>query len=370
MKIKKILILFLLISSFFLGLENVKSKESDEEIFKAEVLRVLEEKQISRPSGKEVTQQNLELLLLEGDKKGERVNFYGIGDIDVVINNYYQTGDKVFVMRLVDEEGGANYYVTDYVRSNGLWYLVITFTIILLLIGGIKGFKALLSLVFSFLVILKVLIPLILQGYNPILVSILVVFLILFLIVYLTEGWKKSSHISVLSIALSLLITGILAFLFTYLTRLTGTAQGEIIYLIESIDVEINFRGLLLSAIIIGALGVINDMAIGQVAAVEQIKSANPNLDNKQVFKSGLKIGRSHLGAITNTLFLAYVGASLPLILLFSLGQEPFLSFSQIINNEEVTTEIVRTLVGVMGVFLVMPISTLLSTWFLNNNNK
>ncbi len=369
---KKYLVLVLIICSFsfFFFINQVRAEDGGEKVFKAKVLRVLEEKELIRPSGEIVTQQNLELLILGGEDRGEIVEFYGIGEIDVVGINYYQAGDKVSVLRLANEENRVVYYVIDYVRGAGLWWLLITFTLILILIGGRKGIRAFLSLFLSLLIILKIFIPLVLQGLNPLLVGLPVVFFILIILVYLTEGWRQRSHVAILSIALSLIVTALLAVLFTYLTKLTGLGQGEIIYLIEASDQAINFRGLLLAAIIIGALGVINDMAVGQVATIEQIKLTNSKLSFKEIYKIGFKIGQSHLGAITNTLFLAYVGVSLPLLLLFSLGQEPFLTFSQIINNEEIATEIVRTLVGVIGVFLVMPISTFLGALFLKAGNK
>ncbi len=132
----------------------------------------------------------------------------------------------------------------------------------------------------------------------------------------------------------------------------------------------INFQGLLLAAIIIGALGVLDDIAIGQIEAVEQLIINNPAQTRRKIFGSAMAIGRAHLGAIINTLFLAYVGASLPLILLFNIKSEPFLSFSQVINNEEIATEIVRSLVGVIGLCLTMPIATILAVWLLFNKKR
>jgi uncharacterized membrane protein len=359
------LILFSIIflSPFFVS--QLKAEEGSSQIFKARVSRILEEKTLIRPNGEKIVQQNLELFILEGEERGKLVQFFGIDKIDVVANNYYKEGDKVFVMKAINSDESYNYYIVGYVRSNALWYLLISFLIILFLIGGKKGLRAIISLVISLLIILKILVPLVLQGINPLLISLPVSFLILFILIYFTEGWNRRSHLAVISIAISLIITALLAYLFSHLARLTGASNDEVIYLIEASKFAINFKGLLLSAIIIGALGVIDDMAVGQISSVEQIKSANPKLSIKKVYELGLKVGRSHLSAITNTLFLAYVSTALPLILIFSLGQEPFLTFSQIINNEEVATEIVRTLVGVIGVFLVMPISTYLAAVFI-----
>ncbi len=362
MKFKIIFIILI-----FLSFSGFNYASASQIIKKAEVLRILQEEKHERENGEIITQQNLELLLLEGEKRGEIINYYGISEIDLISLNYYNIGDKVYVMELIDSDNNTMYYVTDHVRNFGLWLLIVFFIFTLFIIGGKKSLKALLSLILSLFIIIKLLIPLILMGYNPLFVSLVISFLILFIIVYLTEGWKKTSHISVLSIAISLVFTAVLIIIFTYLLKISGASQEGIIYLVEASDKAINFKGLLLSAIIIGALGVINDMAVGQVASIEQLKIANPKLTQKELYKAGIKIGRSHLGAITNTLFLAYIGAALPLVMLFTLGYGPFSGLGQILNNEEIATEILRTLLGVVGICLVMPISTYLSVLFIKN---
>ena len=129
-------------------------------------------------------------------------------------------------------------------------------------------------------------------------------------------------------------------------------------------------KKVLLAAIIIGTLGVLDDVVVAQVETVQQIRAANPNLKNVTVFKMAMTVGRTHLGAIINTLFLAYVSASLPLVLLFNVHQEPFLTVSQIINNEDIATEIVRTLVGVISLCLSAPIATLMAVKYLKVKNK
>jgi len=142
-------------------------------------------------------------------------------------------------------------------------------------------------------------------------------------------------------------------------------ANEETMFLLGLGEETINFQGLLLAGIIIGTLGVLDDMVISQVAAVEQIKLANPELSKKEVFKKSYKIGVSHISSMTNTLFLAYAGAALPLLLLFSVKQEPFLTFNQVINNEMIATEIVRTLAGSIGLVLAVPVATVLAVHFL-----
>lgn len=188
--------------------------------------------------------------------------------------------------------------------------------------------------------------------------------------VYITEGFNTKAHISVISIFITLLLTLLLSWFFVNLSRLSGMSSEETIFLISDNIKVINFKGLLLSAIIIGALGVLDDIAVGQVEAVQQLILTDPTQSQKKLFKSAITIGRAHLGAIINTLFLAYVGASLPLILLFNVKSAPFVSFSQVINHESIATEIVRTLVGAIGLCLAMPIATLLAVLVLNKKKS
>lgn len=367
-KYLKIIILTLILS---LSLSPNITRADDEvdtnkpKTAEAQILKVLDQKETLRENGSKAIQQNLELGILTGPLKGQVENYIGISGIDVVSSREYKVNDKVLVSYNRDETGQYIFYVTDYVRTKSLLWLALIFTTVILIVGGKKGVMALFSLIISFFIIIKVLVPLVFAGYDPLIVGIGISFLILLALIYLTEGWNKKSHISVLSIAISLTVTAGLALLFGCLSRLSGSSNEEIIFLIDAISVPINFHNLLLAAIIIGTLGVLDDVVVGQVESVQQLRTANPNLKSFEVFKMAMKIGQAHLGAITNTLFLAYVSASLPLVLLFSIGQEPFLTVNQIINNEDIATEIVRTLVGVISLCLSAPIATLLAVKYL-----
>lgn len=369
MKLVKLLVLSILF--FSLNFSVAQAEELNQGIVskpktaEAQVLKVLDQKETLRENGSKAIQQNLELGILTGPLKGQIKVYTGISGIDVVSSNVYRVNDKVLLSYNRDETGVYVFYVTDYVRTGSLLWLVIIFILVVLFIGGKKGLMALFSLVISFFVIIKVLVPLVFAGHDPLIVGILISFIILFALVYLTEGWNKKSHISVLSIAISLVVTASLALLFGYLSRLSGASNEEVVFLIDAIKVPINFHNLLLAAIIVGTLGVLDDVVVGQVEAVEQIREANNNLKDFQVFKMSMNIGKAHLGAIINTLFLAYISASLPLILLFSIHQEPFLTLAQVINNEDIATEIVRTLVGVISLCLSAPIATILAVKYL-----
>ncbi len=336
-----------------------------EETFEAKVVKILEEKDISREDGSTVKQQNLLLKGLEGSWKGKEIKFEGISDIEVAGAAVYKIGDRVLVQRSVDMEGSERFYVTDFVRRGYLYLLGAIFSLIVILIGRKKGLRSLLGLVISFFIIIKFILPKILDGSDPLFIGLIGAFFILAVMIYLTEGWKQKSHLSVLSVLISLFITLLFSLLFTKLSRLTGMSQDEAVFLIGFSKTAINFQGLLLAGMLIGAIGVLDDVIVSQIEAVKQIKEANPDLPSKKVFASAFKIGTTHLGTMVNTLFLTYAGASLPLLLLFAVNQGAFVSFGQVINNEVIATEVVRTLVGSIGVALSMPIATYFGAYWL-----
>ncbi|NTU99009.1 YibE/F family protein, partial [Candidatus Falkowbacteria bacterium] len=232
-----------------------------------------------------------------------------------------------------------------------------------LAVGGFKGLRSLLSLVLSFFVIMDFIIPKILAGSDPVLITVAGSFFILIFIIYLTEGFNRLAHISVLSIFLSLLTTVLLSWFFVDITKLSGLATEDASFLIGLGNGDISFQGLLMAGIIIGALGVLDDVVISQVAAVSELYITDSTLSRWDLFSRAYKVGVSHISSMTNTLFLAYAGASITLLILFSSGQSGFSSWGQAVNNEMIATEIVRTLAGSIGLILAVPISTYLAVW-------
>ncbi len=358
---------FILLCGLFCPLFASAQSQSAQEIFEVKVIKVLDERKIDRGDGTEKIQQNLLLKGREGQWKDKKIKYEGISDLDIANSNVYKVGDKVLVQKIAGESGEEeSFLIVDYVRSGKLIFLALLFVLAIFVVGGKRGWRALLGLVLSFFIILKFIIPQIMSGHNPLLISLFGSFFILAGIIYLTEGINKKSNLGMVSIFISLAITLFLSWFFVHLTRLTGLAQEEAVFLIGIGNQAIDFRGLLLAGMLIGAVGVLDDVVIGQMEAVRQIREANPELPVRQVFKMAYKVGNAHLGAIVNTLFLIYAGASLPLLLLFTFGQNDVaLTFSQAINNETVATEIVRTLTGSIGVALSMPIATFLGAKYL-----
>jgi uncharacterized membrane protein len=342
-----------------------------EEIFEARVIKILEEREIMGETGGKIIQQDILLNGLEGKWKNQEVTYKGISEIIVVNANIYKKNDRVLIQRSATLEGdNEQFYIIDFVRRGKLYLLAFLFAAVIIIIGRMKGFKSLVSLIISFFIIIKIILPRILAGDDPLLISIFGSLAILAVIIYLTEGWNRKSHLAIISVFISLSVTLLLSVIFTGMARLTGLAQEETAFLMGISQQAINFKGLLLAGMLIGAIGVLDDIIVGQMETVKKIKEANPQLPSGQVFTLAYKVGNTHLGTMVNTLFLTYAGASLPLLLLFAIKQEPFLTFSQVVNNEMVATEIVRTLVGSIGVALSMPISTYLAARWIRIKNK
>lgn len=367
--------LFLLLLLFFpllLGASSVELDSKDEVIFKAKVLDILEEVEKETLGGDKIIQQNIKLIGLDNIFQGQEFVFYGIGNIEVIGNRTYSSGDKVLVTAMHNSiDDSFSYYITDYVRSPSLLIMLALFLFCLIIIGRWKGLRSLISLALTFLVIIFFIVPKIMIGFNPILISLIGSIFILLLVIYLTEGFNLRSHLATLSTFISLLLVIGISYFFIYLTRLSGAFSEDVFVLVNVGQQVINFKGMLLAGMIIGALGVLDDVIISQVVAVEQIISVNPKQNWREVFKKSYKIGISHISSMTNTLFLAYAGASLPLLILFISPDSPFNSLEQIINNEAISTEIVRALSGSLGIILSIPIATFIAIWgFLLKKNK
>ena len=360
MFLKNFFILFLIFSPIFV----FASSDKADEVFKARVVEILNEKSVVSDQGTNILQQNLRLIGIDGDRIGKEYFFQGIDSYQVLKNANYKEGDNVLLLESFDADGNAQYYVVDYVRTKTIYYLLFVFILTIVLVGKLKGLRSILSLVLTFIVIVKYIIPQILLGASPLFVTIIGSVLILFFIIYVTEGFKKISHLAVLSIIISLLISVFLSWFFVLSANLSGIFSEEIASLSLINGVTINFQGLLLAGIIIGLLGVLDDVVIAQISTVEQLYLTDKNQSRKAIFSKAYKVGISHISSMTNTLFLAYAGASLPLLVLLVSGDSVFGTAFDAINNEQIATEIVRTLSGSIGLILSVPISTVLAVYW------
>ncbi len=348
----KYIILLLLISSPVYAQEPVLLQDTVTTL-KARVIDVLREEQKEVP-GTDVmsTYQSLKVEVLEGTKKGEIIE----------VNDDYlklEAGDTFLLNHVVSgHDGKESYVVSDSYRIPSLIFFSIIFILVVLAVGGVQGIRGLLSLLGSFFLILYILIPGILHGYSPILVSIGVSALIIVIGSYITHGFNKTTTSAVFGMIVTVIFTGFMAYWAVHSSHLTGFESDEALYLNLSTRGSLDIAGILLSGIMIGLLGVLYDVAIGQSISVEELHRIAPHISRRKIYTRALRMGREHIGALVNTLAIAYVGASLPLLLLFSLSES---SISTVINREIFAAEIIRTLIGSIGLVLAVPITTLLA---------
>lgn len=271
-------------------------------------------------------------------------------------------GDKVLVNQSTDNTGFSTYYIIDYVRTDALLSLFILFIIVVLLVGQMRGVTSFLGLISSYLIIFALILPGIQTGYDPLLVAIAGSALIIGITFYLSHGFSEKTHWAVLGTLVSLIVTGILALIFVDQARLTGFGAEEVAFLQMLKSGELNVRGLLLAGILIGALGVLDDVTISQASIVQELKRTNKQLTSNQLFIKAMNIGRDHIASLVNTLILVYTGGALPLLLMFTVDSSR--SILDVINYEVVAEEIVTMLVGSIGLVIAVPITTALAAWF------
>ncbi len=219
----------------------------------------------------------------------------------------------------------------------------------------------------SLLAIFYILIPSLLSGWNPLFISLIIASGILFFSIFLTRGFNKKSAVAYLGAMITILITSVFAYFAVQNSNFSGFADEVSVYLNFKTEGSLNFIYLLISAIIIGTLGVLDDIAVTQVEVVNELYDSNKKISRKEVYLRAMRIGRAHTGSLINTLVLAYTGAALPILLLTYSAID---NFSLLINSEIFAVEIVRTIVGSVGLILTVPIVTILAVFYLKKSKK
>lgn len=263
-------------------------------------------------------------------------------------------GDAIVLGYTPDADEGFQYYFADRQRRGPLLWLGLLFAVAVVALGRWQGVRALVALGLSLAVIVAFVLPAILAGSSPVWVAVVGALVVAAVAIFFTHGVDQRSTVAFLGTAVSLLLTGLLAAVFVGTTQLTGLASEESTLLTVSAG-QIDLRGLLLAGIVIGSLGVLDDVTVTQVAAVDELRRADPAAGPGRLWRGALRIGRDHIGATVNTLVLAYAGAALPLLLLFTQTDQGLVD---VLNGEVVAVEVVRTLVGSIGLVASVPITT------------
>ncbi|AXE79013.1 membrane protein [Streptomyces atratus] len=266
-------------------------------------------------------------------------------------------GQGVVVAYAPDAPRDLQYSVTDVNRKFPMTLLAGIFALVVIAVGRMRGVMALVALAVSFAVLTLFILPAILQGSNPLLVAVVGASAIMLIALYMCHGLTARTSVAVIGTLISLLLIGLLGSLFIGWASLTGNTDDNT-GLIHGLYPHIDMSGLLLAGVIIGSLGVLDDVTVTQTSAVWELHQANPTMGARGLYRAGIRIGRDHIASVVNTLVLAYAGAALPLLLLFSIAQS---SVGTVTNSELVAEEIVRTLVGSIGLVASVPVTTVLA---------
>lgn len=361
----KKIILFLLLILIFCFPWQIKAQDNFQQniiTVKARVAEVVSQGQENTEDlnvSKTSPTQDIKAIILEGKDNGKTVE---------LTNDYVmlKTGDLFFLNEMSQPDGTTQYNVNSPYRIGALFFFLIIFLILVFLFGGSQGMRGLVSLAGSLILIVFVLVPGIFSGFSPIIISLGVASLIIIIGSYITHGFNKTTTAAVAGMIITIIITGAIAYYAINVSHLTG-ADENAIYLSTNSNINIDLVGLLFGGIMIGLLGVLYDVAISQAISVEELHKVAPHLGKMNIYKRAIRIGREHIGALVGTLAIAYVGVSLPLILLYAKSTTSILVT---LNQEIFSTEILRILIGSIGLILAVPITTLISVHIIINRKE
>jgi uncharacterized membrane protein len=321
------------------------------------VRRILSEETIEAGS-ETYTVQQVEVEITSGERTGEIIVTESGSSFAASATPRVRRGMRVLVGH-TSGRMGERFFIADFYRRSAVFWLIALFCGITVVIGRWTGVRSLLGLAFSVFVLVQFILPRILSGQNPVPISIVGAVLIGLPSLYLVYGLRRKTHAAALGMTAGLLVTWALAALWNRWAHLTGFGSDEGTFLTIATGGQIDLSGVMLAGIVIGTLGVLDDISVGQASAVCELQAANPSLSRAELFRHGMAVGRDHIASMVNTLVLAYAGASLPLFLLIVLYQEPLLPT---LNREIFVAEIVRTLVGSLGLMLAVPLTSLIAS--------
>jgi uncharacterized membrane protein len=275
----------------------------------------------------------------------------------------YQVGDEVFLVAQKADDGKVTYEVYDYNRLSPLFWLLIFFIVITVLVGRLQGLTSFLGMVSSFLVIFYLVLPQILAGHDAFLMAILAALIIVPVTFYLAHGYNRKTTAAIIGTMLTLVLVGLIAYFSVRFAHLTGTDSDEATMLMQTNPGVYNFQQLLMAGIIISLLGILNDITISQAAIVYKLKEVSNGMKWRELFTKAMDVGRDHIASVVNTLVLVYAGAALPLLMVFLKNPAPF---AEVINEEFMAEEVVKTLVASLGIVIAVPLTTLVSAFLVN----
>ncbi|MFZ5352866.1 MAG: YibE/F family protein [Bacillota bacterium] len=348
---------------------SMKEPDPSQAVYeKARVIKVTEEKLSSDNiiPGLLIGTQELELELTSGNHKGEVHK--ARNSLSRLYNIRTKPGMELIVNLEVQDGTVKNVYVHNYKRDNVIYILAALFILVLIIVGGVNGLKSAVSLLFTCVMIICFMLPSILRGGSPILLAIITVSVTTVVSFYLISGWNRKTLAAILGTVSGVVAAGIISYTagqFAHLSGLTMEESEQLIYI--AADAYINIKGLMFAAILIASLGAINDVGMSIASSIFEIHKANSKLNSRELFTSGMNVGKDIMGMMSNTLILAFAGGSLNMMLLIMALKMPY---HQLINLDLVCTEVVQGIAGSIGIVLTIPITAAIAVLLIRDKGK
>jgi uncharacterized membrane protein len=297
------------------------------------------------------------MKILDGEGAGD---FQQIELTADVVAAGVEKGDTFVLTRDAGAEGGASYTFFDYARGAPIVVLALAFAIVVGMVARLRGLASLLGLGFAFFILFRFVLPSLLSGNSPTLVSLVGSAAIMFVVLYLAHGFSARTTTALIGTLFGLTLVAVLGSVAVSVARLTGLTSEETTQLL-TFDPTLNFSGLVLAGVVVAGLGVLNDVTITQASAIWQLREVSPELTWKELYSRGMAVGRDHIASTVYTIVFAYAGAALPLLLLFELYSQPFLVT---LFSSAVAEEVIRTLVAAIALVLAVPLTTVIGAFF------
>lgn len=364
---KKILLVLLLpvLTVLFPSSVQAQSPSPDQpqsqiqKYFKGKVEKIIEEEKLAQIQDEE---EYIQKVQIRREDNNETIDL-NIGSEFQPLNSNQRLkkGTTVILAEQKLSDGKLQVVVVDVYRANTIYWLVAGFFLLVLIVARWQGFMSIVGMVISLFVLMNFIIPHILLGENPILISLLGASVIASLSIYLCHGWSIKSHLALFSMMLVLAFVALISQLSVTTAQVVGLGSEEAFFLQFGPTSKINLQGLLLGGILLGALGVLDDICIAQVAVVFELKTLKKEIGFSELYTRALQIGKDHVASLVNTLILAYAGANLPLFLLFTINHQ--IPAWVTLNSEAILEEVIRTLTGSIGLVMAVPITTFIAVF-------
>lgn len=358
------LIIFFIFLYFFNNIERVELVNSSGTSYVKAVVNEIVEDNIQE-DGSRIGYQKVMLKVLSGKLKGQLIE--GTSFAGYLYGADCTVGMKV-IASISKYEDNASAAVYSYDRSNIIYMFVGLFLLMLWIIGGKKGFKSAIGLIFTFICIIYLFLPMLYKGYSPFLSAVIVIILITIVSLYLIDGITKKSISAMIGTIIGVIIAGICAAGFGYVAKISGYNVSEVEELVfVANNTELKVGGILFSAILIASLGAVMDVSMSISSTLTEIYNHNKNIGRVELFKSGINVGRDMMGTMSNTLILAFTGGSINTLIL---NYAYALKHNQIINMYEIGIEIMQGVSGSIAIILSVPLVSIISSYFLTYGRK